>query len=625
MTPRSFMRALIRRKKIDNSSSPSTLNRCLNTFDLTFLGIGSTLGLGMYVIAGQVASKEAGPAVMLSFFFAALASIFSGFCYAEFGARVPRAGSAYIYSYVTVGEFTAFVIGWNLILEYVIGTASVARGYSGYLDSLVNGTIARHFEEWMPLGVSHMSAYPDLFAFGITLVLTLMLCLGVKESTRFNSVFTFINLSIVVFVIVCGAFKTDLKNWKLDKEKDHLPPNAGKGGFFPFGFSGMMAGAATCFYSFIGFDVIATTGEEVRNPQKAIPISIVVSLSIIFLAYFGVSSVQTLMWPYYDLNNPAPLPYVFERVGWSFARWVITIGALAGLSTSLLGAMFPLPRVLYAMATDGLIFRSLANVHPWTKTPLLATLVSGVLSGSMAALFNIDELADMMSIGTLLAYTLVSVSILILRHEHVDEKSSHQAEEGSSNPELLPERTDEQSSDLGETVIRPSIGCGQVVIRFVKRLFNLYHVRSPTRSTSSTSNLLICSIGANTVILCFFLVTLEDGLSELKTTPLVIVGLLLLYLLILLLALALQPRSQPTISFQVPWVPLIPILSIFINVYLMMKLSVMTWIRFAVWMMIGLTIYFCYGVWFSKERKTSENIAITTLRPDANEAYTKSD
>lgn len=283
------------------------------------------------------------------------------------------------------------------------------------MDSLINGTIAHHLEEWLPLGIPHMSPYPDLFALSITLVLTIMLALGVKESTRFNSIFTMINLSIVVFVIVCGAFKADIHNWKLDKKLDRLPESAGNGGFFPFGFSGTMAGAATCFYSFIGFDVIATTGEEVRNPKKAIPISIVVSLAIIFFAYFGVSCVQTLIWPYYDLDNPAPLPYVFDRVGWPFARWVITIGALTGLSTSLLGAMFPLPRVLYAMATDGLIFRCLANVHPYTKTPLLATIVSGLLSGLMAALFNIDELADMMSIGTLLAYTLVSVAILLLR------------------------------------------------------------------------------------------------------------------------------------------------------------------------------------------------------------------
>lgn len=321
-----------------------------------------------------------------------------------------------MYSYVTVGEFMAFVIGWNLVLEYVIGTASVARGYSGYIDSLVNGTIARHFREWMPFNVSHMSEYPDFLALGITLLLTFMLAVGVKESTKFNSVFTGINLIVVLYVIICGAFQSDIHNWQLDPKKDAIPEGHGSGGFFPFGVSGMMAGAATCFYGFIGFDVIATTGEEVKNPQKSIPISIVLSLFFIFMAYFGVSTVQTLMWPYWDQNNDAPLPYIFGKVGWPVAQYIITVGALAGLSTSLLGAMFPLPRVLYAMGSDGLIFRCLAEVHPRFKTPLLSTFVSGICAGVFAMMFNITELADMMSIGTLLAYSLVAISVLILRY-----------------------------------------------------------------------------------------------------------------------------------------------------------------------------------------------------------------
>lgn len=242
-----------------------------------------------------------------------------------------------------------------------------------------------------------------------------MLAIGVKESTTFNSFFTLLNLSIVAFIIIRGSFKIDFHNWNLDAEKDHIPSGLGKGGFFPYGFSGMMAGAATCFYSFVGFDIIATTGEEVKNPQKAIPISIVSSLFISFIAYFGVSCVQTLMWPYYDQNNSAPLPYVFGKVGFTTSRWIILIGALAGLSTSLLGAMFPLPRILYALSTDGLIFRCLSQIHPKTKTPLIATFVSGIFSGIMAMMFDINELAEMMSIGTLLAYSLVSISVLIIR------------------------------------------------------------------------------------------------------------------------------------------------------------------------------------------------------------------
>ncbi|RWS17644.1 cationic amino acid transporter 2-like protein [Dinothrombium tinctorium] len=512
MNIKSVGKALVRRKKIEGGMTSTKLQRCLNTLDLTALGIGSTLGLGMYVLAGQVASTISGPSVILSFFFAAVASVFAGLCYAEFGALVPRAGSAYVYSYVTVGELIAFVIGWNLILEYVIGTASVARGYSGYIDSIIGGTIQKHLQQWMPMSIHGFAEYPDFLAFGITLLLTIMLAVGVKESTRFNSIFTCINLWVVLYVVICGAFKADFHNWNLSSKE--VPPNAGSGGFMPWGFSGMMQGAATCFYSFIGFDVIATTGEEVKNPQKAIPISIVVSLTCIFLAYFGISAVQTLMWPYYDQNEPAPLPHVFQLVGWPVAKWIISVGALAGLSTSLLGAMFPLPRVLYAMASDGLIYRCLADVHPRFKTPLLATIISGVFAGGMAAIFNVKELADMMSIGTLLAYTLVATS----------PKSEH----------------------------------------------------SP-----------IFSLVFWIVILDILLIVLETELFNLNSYAIGGVSCPLMIIIILTLALNRQPRNQRQVSFQVPWVPFIPFLSIIINTYLMLKLSSLTWIRFAVWMALG--------------------------------------
>jgi len=242
---------------------------------------------------------------------------------------------------------------------------------------------------------------------------------GVKESTRFTTVFTCINILVILFCVVLGLFHVDGHNWALDPQVD-LPSNqtdikTGSGGFMPFGVRGMIAGAATCFYSYVGFDAIATTGEEVINPRRDIPLGIVLSLSIISLAYCSVSAVQTLMWPYWDQAVKAPLPYVFERVGLSFAKYVITCGALAGLTTSMLGAMFPLPRILYAMANDGLLFRWLGRVSPRFKTPIIASLVSGLFTALMAMFFDVDQLAEMMSIGTLLAYSLVAISILILR------------------------------------------------------------------------------------------------------------------------------------------------------------------------------------------------------------------
>ena len=300
------------------------------------------------------------------------------------GARVPLCGSAYVYTYVTVGEFVAFIIGWNLLLEYMIGTASVARAYSGYLDSLINNTMKEHFQEAMPIKVSFLSPYPDFCALAITLVLTVVLTIGVKESTRFNNLFTVLNISVVLFVTIFGIVNSDIDNWSLS-EKDIPHGNQthtfGKGGFFPYGINGVLSGAATCFYGFVGFDAIATSGEEALNPQRSIPISLMLSLTIIFLSYCGISSVITLMVPYYLQSVTAPLPEAFQYVGWSVGRWIVAVGALFGLSTSLLGAMFPLPRVIYAMANDGVIFKFLSNIHPKFQTPFTATIVSGVLTG----------------------------------------------------------------------------------------------------------------------------------------------------------------------------------------------------------------------------------------------------
>lgn len=374
------------------------------------------MGVGVYVITGTVAANQSGPSVVISFLIAAISSIFAGLCYAEFGALVPKAGSAYVYSYISVGELMAYVIGWNLILEYIIGTASVARSYSNYLDYLCNNRIQNFFLQYISLPKSQwFSTYPDILAFSITMLLSIMLTIGIQESTRVNTIFTCVNILVIIYCIIVGLFKIDFTNWNIDSNVIPAGVNGGDGGYFPFGIRGMISGAATCFYSFVGFDAIATTGEEVINPQRDIPIGIVLSLSVVTLAYCAVSAIQTLMWPYWDQNQKAPLPYVFDQIGFPFAKNVIAIGALAGLSTSLLGSIYPLPRILYAMANDSLLFRFLANINPRLKTPVIATVISGLFSALMAMFFDVEQLAEMMSIGTLLAYSLVAISILILR------------------------------------------------------------------------------------------------------------------------------------------------------------------------------------------------------------------
>ncbi|KAL3862746.1 hypothetical protein ACJMK2_008698 [Sinanodonta woodiana] len=600
-----FIQKLARKKYIDiNHVSDTQLARCLNTLDLTALGIGSTLGAGIYVVAGQVARETAGPSVTISFLIAALASVLAGLCYAEFGARVPRTGSAYVYSYVTVGELMAFVIGWNLILEYVIGTASVARAWSSYFDSLIDNKIQNYFKENVPMSVSGLSPYPDFFALGITLLLTVILAVGVKESSRFNNLFTGVNLLVVTYIVICGAFKADPHNWNINpSEVKSANVTVGDGGFMPFGFSGMISGAATCFYAFVGFDAIATTGEEVQNPQKAIPISIVISLLACFLAYFGISTVITLMCPYYLLDDSAPLPAVFDRVGWDVAKYIIAIGAICGLSTSLLGAMFPLPRVLYAIASDGLIFRFLSKVNDRLKTPFIATVLSGIFAGVMAMLFDLKELVDMMSIGTLLAYTLVAVSVLLLRYKVMCIGGLDDTANGDYSK--LPNRGSDEDEQYNQvTMTKPLINrSGQSCGNILQRMFCARKLKQPTAETENLVTVIVWIFCLFTVIASVFLLFGETNLFNGDWWAILIAVVLGVSIIIMFVSIFCQPQNQTKLSFKVPWLPQLPMISIFVNIFLMLRLSYQTWIRFGVWMFVGFLIYFSYGIRHSSEAK----------------------
>ncbi|XP_011499401.1 PREDICTED: cationic amino acid transporter 4 [Ceratosolen solmsi marchali] len=609
-----------RKKQLQGDVMDTPLKRCLSTFDITLLGIGHMIGAGIYVLAGPVARDIAGPGVILSFLLAGLASLLAALCYAEFGARVPKAGSAYVYAYVSVGEFWAFVIGWNIILEHMIGAASVARAWSGYVDSLSGRTIS-NLTRYLIGGYSvdeSIGNVPDPVAAVLCLVYAFLLAMGVKCSAAINSLLTMVNLGIMGLIVVLGFYQADLSNW-----------NYRENGFLPYGITGVFAGAATCFYAFVGFDSIATSGEEARDPSHSIPRATGFSMAIVTMGYILVSAALTLIEPYSKISRTAALPEAFSSKGIPWAKYVISVGALCGMTTTLFGSLFSLPRTMYSMASDGLLFGFLARVSKRTQVPSVNLAISGAVSGLIALLFDIDHLVEFMSIGTFLAYTIVSASVIVLRykppplpsHAMDNTVSSDTATLASSSTHQLvsPANTDLalDSSDcnsmctsVDSQLIRGfcTDGIGRVKPRYTW-LANFLGNCNP--GTTVTTSIIFYSVAC--VSLCLLLVFLsQNTYSPAWWDYIMLINLIIILIASLLVIAAHQqnPANLTGPSFRVPMVPLVPALSILLNISLMFHLSLLTWLRFFVWMIVGLLIYFLYGIHYSKEAVDPNSYAV---------------
>ncbi|MCW2816630.1 MAG: amino acid/polyamine/organocation transporter, superfamily [Nocardioides sp.] len=419
-------------QSIRDTDDPDTkLRKDLGALDLMVFGVGVIIGAGIFVLTGTVAATNSGPALALSFFIAAVACGLAGLCYAEFASTVPVAGSAYTFSYATLGELVAWIIGWDLVLEFTIGSAALASSFSGYLAQVLDIVGVT-----LPTEISSASeGFVDLPAIVISLLVMWMLIIGTKFSSRFNQVVVAIKLVVVAAVIVVGITLVDVGNWTpfipeaqpvADSEGGFrdLPLITSIFGYEPavFGVGGVIAGAAVVFFAFIGFDIVATTAEEARNPQRDVPIGILGSLAVVTLLYAAVSLVVTGVQDYRDIDpdDGAPLATAFDAAGVSWMGDLISVGACIGLVVVAMILMLGQSRVAFAMARDGLLPQSLARVHPKYGTPHRITLIAGVAIAAIAGFVDLKTLANLVNIGTLFAFILVSVAVLVLRRTRPD-------------------------------------------------------------------------------------------------------------------------------------------------------------------------------------------------------------
>ncbi|KUP97383.1 amino acid permease [Thermobifida cellulosilytica] len=461
----------------DTDEPGHRLRRDLNGFDLVVFGIGVIIGTGIFVVTGRQAAENAGPAIVLSFLIAGAVCALAAMCYAEFASTVPVAGSAYTFGYATLGEFVAWVIGWDLILEFTLAASVVSVGWSEYAGDLAG----------FPLSVP-VAGYPvNLGAMAVAVVLGVVGMLGAKLSGRVTAAVVAVKVGIVLFIIVAGLTYVDPANWT-----PFVPPSepvpagsAGSGasdipltqlllGLEPtsFGLWGVISAASVVFFSFIGFDIVATTAEETRNPKRDMPVGIFGALIVVTVLYMAVAAVVTGMRPYPDLNVEAPLSDSFRSVGADWAASLISLGGVVGITTVILVLLMGQSRVAFAMSRDGLLPRALSRTHPRFGTPYVTALLTTAVVALLAGLVPIGALEEMVNIGTLFAFVVVSVGVVVLRR---------------TRPDL--------------------------------------------------------------------------------------------------------PRA-----FRVPWVPVLPLLAALACLWLMLNLTALTWIRFAVWMALGVTVYFCYGM-----------------------------
>ena len=397
--------SLLRKKQIIQSNSH--LKQSLGAFDLITLGVGAIIGTGIFVLTGIQAATNAGPALIISFIIAGIACAFAALCYSEFASTISEAGSAYTYTYVTFGEIFAWILGWDLVLEYGVASSAVASGWSGYFQGLLS-QVNIHLPKALT-GAFDPSAgtIVNLPAILIVFLVTLLLSRGVKESVRWNTIMVFVKVAVVLLFIIVGVFYVEPSNW--------TP-------FMPYHFSGVTSAAAVVVFAYFGFDAVSTAAEEVKDPQRNVPIGIISSLAICTVLYIIVTLVLTGMVPYKLLNVPDAVAFALRYVNQGWAAYFISLGAIFGITTVLIVMMYGQTRLFYAMSRDGLLPKTFANISKKTQVPVQGTWITGALVAFFAGVVSLDKLAELVSIGTLFAFSSVCLGVIVLRKTKPDLK-----------------------------------------------------------------------------------------------------------------------------------------------------------------------------------------------------------
>ncbi|CAM6033505.1 unnamed protein product [Sphagnum compactum] len=655
--------ALWRRKAVrqHRHAGHMELARRLRVMDLVSIGIGSTIGAGVYVLVGTVARERAGPALTLSFLIAGIAAALAALCYAELSSRLPSAGSAYHYAYTCVGEGVAWIIGWGLILEYTVGGATVARGISPNLGVFFGGE--QNLPSWIVRRtIPGIDIVVDPCAGLLVLVVTGLLCMGIRESARVQSVMVVLNILVLVFVVLAGSWAGFTSGWEGYHQSQ---------GYLPYGVNGMLGGAATLFFAYIGFDTVASTAEEVKNPQRDLPLGIGFALLICGGLYMLLSTVIVGLVPFNLIDPDTPLSSAFDNHGMPWATFVVAAGAIAALSTTLMGSILPQPRILMAMARDGLIPPFFSILHPITAVPVNGTLITGMVASLMAFSMNVDQLSGMVSVGTLSAFTVVAVCLLILRYvpppevakvviqATVPDKGPPSVHISSSRPvftkatmfspvlsilsdaslQTLPGRgiEDDCASSVSSSeslLLQDEAGDQEVNAapespsssRPVLHESLLYAQETDTLESNEDLRRWAAVFAITGVCVGVVLISLAAAANDLPISIRWLLGLLGTPSFVAastVLFLIEQDEGHHKFGqaggFHCPWVPALPLGSILVNVYLLVSLGLPTWLRVSVWMVLGVVVYLFYGMSHSKlagELPKEEQTTTSKLLPD---------